>query len=230
MNNIIVIPSLNPDNKLIKLVKELQVANLNNILIVDDGSSSQDIFNQLNDCIIIHHDINKGKGEALKTAFREADKYFKNITGYITCDSDGQHTVEDIKKISDNLKEDIILGVRDFSGKNVPSRSRFGNRFSSLFYYLSTGYKLSDTQTGLRGIPYKYKKLSLETKGSRFEYEMNFLNNVAMNNIKIDTIPIKTIYLNKNKGSNFKTIRDSYFVFKDLFDYIFVALLSFITR
>ena len=67
----IIIPSYNPTKKLIKLVSVLQ-KNFNDILIVDDGSTNETkkIYEELSNVKIIYHDINKGKGEALKTAIK----------------------------------------------------------------------------------------------------------------------------------------------------------------
>ena len=43
---------------------------------------------------------------------------------------------------------------------------------------------------------------------------------------KIREIKTATIYENNNKGSHFKTFRDSYLIYKDFFKYSVVALLS----
>ena len=95
-----------------------------------------------------------GKGAALKTGIRAAAEYFPNDTGIVTADGDGQHLTKDILRVSEELSENpgsLVLGVRDFSGRNVPWRSRFGNRFTSFFFRITNGVRLSDTQTGLRG-------------------------------------------------------------------------------
>lgn len=226
--NIVIIPSLNPDNSLLKLVDELKKEGLKDIIVVDDGSEKKDVFDKLKGITLLTHEINRGKGAAIKTAVSNADKYFKNINGIITCDCDGQHKVKDIKKISDALDNNIVLGVRNFGGKNVPFRSKFGNKFSSIYFKIVTGRTLNDTQTGLRGIPYKYKKFILEVEGDRFDYEMNFLLDAAKKKIAFDTIPIQTVYINKNKGSNFSAIKDSYLIYKDFFKYLFSAGLSFV--
>ena len=223
--NLIIIPSLEPDIKLIKLINDLKEEKLDKILVIDDGTKDQTIFNQL-DVPIIHHKQNKGKGDAIKTAIKEYDKYYKNISGFITVDSDGQHTIKDIKRIDSNLKDNIILGVRNFNEENVPLRSKIGNKFSSLYFFLTTHTYLQDTQTGLRGIPIKYKDILLNTEGDRFEYEMNFLYKVIDSGAKIDTIQIETVYEKKNHKSHFHTFSDSYRIYKDLFRYIIVSLIS----
>ena len=228
MNNLIIIPALNPDKRLIDMVIKLKTSGLKNILVVDDGSSSMRIFNKLEkmDVKIIHHEVNKGKGCALKTAFANYGKYFKKIDGFITVDADGQHSVSDILNISNQLDKNIIFGVRNFKEKNVPFRSKFGNKFSSLFLYFSTGMKLNDTQTGLRAFPVSYKDFLLNIEGERFEYEMNVLMELAKNKENIISVPIETIYENDNKGSHFHALKDSMIIYGDFFRYVFVAILS----
>ena len=99
-----IIPALNPDEKLLNLVHELIDNGFRKIIIVNDGSRDDKIFKELSqndECIILTHEVNKGKGCALKTAFRYykenlQDKYL----GVVTLDADGQHTVHDVLNIA----------------------------------------------------------------------------------------------------------------------------------
>jgi putative flippase GtrA/choline kinase len=230
--NIVIIPCLNPETKLYQIIENLKLQGLKNVIIVDDGSSSQEIFKNLEEqgINVIHHEKNMGKGYSLKTGIKEALKIFPNLTGFIFMDGDGQHNEEDVKKISDlMIKENkIVLGVRDFSSNTVPLRSKIGNKFSSIFFKLTTGCTLSDTQTGLRAIPRRYTNILLNTKGNRYEYEMNFLNYLANHNISFTTTQIETIYEDKNKKSHFNTITDSYRIYEEPIKFIIVSLSSFL--
>ena len=209
----IIIPSLNPNEKLIKLTNELIDFGFNDIIVVNDGSTSEydKIFNNLPSIIkIIKHDINRGKGEALKSAINRLN----DTDAFITVDGDGQHKIKDVIKVKNALKKyDVVLGVRDFDLENVPSKNKLGNKISSFIFKIRTGISLNDTQTGLRGINIKYKNLCLSTKGSRYEYEMNFLYNLAKNKVKINTVPINTIYDDDN-DSHFNAIKDSILIHK----------------
>ena len=231
MNATIIIPSLDPSSILLEIVDNLHKNGFKQIVIVDDGSKSNVIFEKLEEnTAVIHHAINIGKGKALKTGIRNAIDLFPNTTGYIFMDADGQHAIMDVLKISKEMEKthEIILGTRDFNDENVPLRSKLGNKFSSLFFKMSTGKTLSDTQTGLRAIPVKYTELLLKIDGSRYEYEMNFLNYIALHDINYQTINIKTIYENNNKGSHFHTISDSIRIYHEPLKYILVALSSFV--
>jgi len=218
MKTAIIIPALNPDKKrLIKLVEELQKISDSAIIIVDDGSSAafQPIFEQLrnnNHCIISHHAENSGKGTALKTGIRLAIQRYPALLGVVTADADGQHLPSDIVRIADALPsypQSLILGVRDFSVANVPFKSRWGNRITSLVFYLGTKIRCPDTQTGLRGIPAPLIKSCLSVPGSRFEYEMNILTDAAKRRTPLVMIPIATVYLENNHSSHFHPVKDS---------------------
>lgn len=230
--NVVIIPSLNPNEKLIHIVKELQNKGLKQILIVDDGSSKQEIFQKLDlmNIPVVHHKHNMGKGAAIKTGVSESSNYYHDIQGYVFMDSDCQHDIDDVLKINQMMeeKDEIVLGVRNFHDKNVPLRSRLGNQFSSFFFHLSTGKRLSDTQTGLRAIPVKYTTLLLRTVGERYEYEMNFLNDIAIHSVPYMCIPIQTIYEDKNKESHFHTIRDSVRIYQEPLKYLVTGFTSFI--
>jgi len=234
MSIIIVIPVLNPTEVTVKLVRELKTCNLNNILMVDDGSEASCkpylISAEEEGAAVIHHEKNLGKGAAIKTALA----YVMNlpniveINGIVTADADGQHKPVDIRKIADKLKatNHFVMGKRNFKAKQVPRRNRFGNSFSSLFYHLETGGVCTDTQTGLRGIPKELFNLALETAGERYEYEMNFLLSVGKAGYAIEMEDINTVYEQGNKGSHFHPIKDSYRIYRTMFNYIFTSLVT----
>ena len=219
-----IIPSLNPDNKLIVLVNELIENNFKKIIIVNDGSESKDIFDKLSEkeeCVILTHEVNKGKGCALKTAFKYyKDNLSNDYSGVITLDSDGQHKVSDAKNISNVLVDNdmFILGTRLFNTKETPLRNKTGNRITSFVFKWLYGVYLKDTQTGLRAIPNRLIDLHLNTTGDRFEYEINALIDLVKAKVKILQIDIKTVYLeNSNKNSHFNPFVDSYRIYKIMF-------------
>ncbi len=214
---VVIIPALNPPTNLIDYVKRLLEEGIAKVIVVNDGSERElnyifhDLIN-LNGTILLSHEINKGKGRALKTAFKYVLEQLTEIKGVITADADGQHAAEDVLKIAKELNENedsIVLGVRDFSQANVPWRSFLGNRVTSFLFSLFFGYNLEDTQTGLRGIPKKKLRQLLEIKGERYEYEMNMLILAKKIGLKIVQVPIQTLYFNNNKGSHYRSVVDS---------------------
>lgn len=241
----IIVPSLEPDNRLLKLLDDLKrdlakQENLEieaNIIIVDDGSGLGGEYSyifeeaqKLYDCVVLRHAVNLGKGRALKTAFNYFLNKHPDYHGVITADSDGQHTASDIIKCINELydKRTIILGCRNFNNKNIPFKSSFGNKLTKVIFAFLCGKKVSDTQTGLRAVPTDLIKKIITVQGERFEYEMNVLAECANRRYKINEVPIETIYIENNKGTHFHPILDSIKIYKIFLKYILSAISSFI--
>lgn len=219
-NIAVIIPAYNPDEKLIKLVNEINNEITNKIIVVNDGSKSKKVFEKIeNKCEVLENMINKGKGYSLKEGLTYVLKQENDFIGIITTDADGQHSVKDIKNIAKELEEDyrknnekIILGTRDFDKENVPIKNRLGNKITANILEKKTGIKIKDTQTGLRGIPIKYIEELINVKGDRYEYEQNVLIYIIEKHIPYKELSIDTIY-NKSK-SNFNVVIDSYKIIK----------------
>lgn len=234
MNTVIVIPALNPDEKLVSLVERLKGLDAPPIVVVDDGSAEQSkaVFQRLehiNGCIVCRHEKNLGKGAALKTGIRCADHFYPGAAGYVTADADGQHSAADILYVSSVLEKHptaLILGTRDFSGQDVPFRSRWGNRITSFVFRVSTGVRCPDTQTGLRGIPKALKEPCLAVPGERFEYEMNLLLAFARERVPMIEVPISTIYLEHNASTHFHPVIDSLRIYLNILRFGLSSLLA----
>ena len=215
MKKIVLIPAYEPDDKLIELVNKLYKEH--EIVLVNDGSSNKEIFEKLEEkCTILTHNVNKGKGEALKTGFQYIMSNYNEKDSVITVDADGQHKYEDILNLLNitELNEDaLVLGVRTF-GKGTPFRSILGNKITSKIFKHYMNYDLGDTQTGLRSFKVSLTPFLLNIEGSRYEYEMNMLIQCVKKEIPFIQIPITTIYLDNNKNSHYKTIKDSYRIYK----------------
>ena len=230
--NVIIIPAYQPNHLLIHLVDDLLALNFNIIIIVDDGSRTDTapLFASLEakKCHVVHHSINLGKGAAIKTGIQYAQDTFPEVSGYITCDADGQHQAKDILNISNTLSlnpTSLVLGSRDFSSPNVPKKSRMGNRFSSFYFKLTTGISCHDTQTGLRGIPKSLRALALSIKENRYDYEMTFLTTAAKLGHPLIMTPISTVYLDSNASSHFRPFVDSVRIYKEPIKFALSSLL-----
>ncbi len=218
----IIIPSLSPDEKLLKLVKELNKLDFKDIIIVNDGSKKEfdKYFEELSlnkTCHILYHKVNKGKGAALKTAYKYIIENRPKTKAVATIDADGQHLPKDVKRCIEYMltKEgNVVFGVRDFNEDNIPFRSRFGNKVTAFVFRVLCKMKLSDTQTGLRIIPAIYLKDMLKVEGERFEYETNILIYISKNKIPYSEVKIDTVYIENNRTSHFRPIKDSMKIYK----------------
>ena len=219
MDTPIVIPAYRPSERLIELVQALAGRP---IVVVDDGSGEayQPVFTrvaQLPGVHLLRHAANQGKGAALKTAMEYALTAFPDLTGIVTADADGQHHSEDIERIAGRLAaepECLVLGARHFDGA-VPLRSRIGNLVTRRVVQLLAGQKLTDTQTGLRGIPARLLPDLLRIAARGYDFELEMLLAARRLGARVVEEPIRTIYEPGNLSSHFNPLLDSmkiYFV------------------
>ena len=99
---VVLIPAYKPDDRLIQLTRELKEEKLD-VLLVDDGGQKPfaPIFEKCRalGAEIAVHAVNQGKGRALKTGLNAALNIWPDLSGVVTADADGQHTLRDILRI-----------------------------------------------------------------------------------------------------------------------------------
>jgi len=233
----VVLPSLDPDEKLIAVIDGLLEYGFSDIILVNDGSKPENLhyFEEMAaqhpEVTLLHHPVNRGKGAALKTAFTWFLENRPDSSGVVTVDGDNQHHPEDTRSCSLHMLAhgSIVLGCRDFSLPQVPFKSRNGNRITSAVFKIFCGMTLSDTQTGLRAIPAKYLKLLTQVYGDRFEYETNMLLAMKDHSLPYDEVKIRTVYIEENKSSHFRAVRDSWRIYKLILAHFFRYTLSSIS-
>lgn len=240
----VVIPAYQPDERLVELVDQLHGIGQHPdsaatagpslpIVVVDDGSEACDeIFSRVEErgVPIIRFERNRGKGAALREGLRWAAH--RGFSLAVTADSDGQHTRQAILDVARCAKENpgcLILGVRDIA--QMPRRSRLGNTLARTLFGMLYNVHLTDTQTGLRGIPLEHIDQLAALRGDRYEYEMNMLVHAGTLFDGIREVPIPTVYFNDNSGSHFDAVKDGLRVCKALFGsmpkFLAVSLSSF---
>ena len=244
----VLIPAYQPDARLPRLILELHLADPSTkIVVVDDGSGQKfsDIFeaSATAGAHVISYEHNRGKGYALREGFT----WIRDVAGdspecVVTADADGQHTLNDIFRVGRTCTDTgkSVLGVREFVG-HVPARSRIGNTATSALFWLATGWKLKDTQTGLRAFPVALLPALLEVQGDRYEYELRVLLHLAKFRHPVTQIPIETIYEAGNPTSHFRPLQDSARIWAPLLkfaassgvatiiDYVLVLVLNALT-
>lgn len=222
-NITVIIPSLDPDARLLEVVGGVIEQGFTDILLVDDGSADENkhFFEEAAaqfGCTVLHHPVNYGKGRALKTAFQWVTDNRPDVLGCVTIDGDNQHHPEDIAACVDRMLaggcKELVLGVRDFNSENVPPKSRFGNKCTSGVFKLLCGLTITDTQTGLRVFPKFCLPTMLAIEGERFEYETNMLLVCKKENIPLAEQIIRTIYIDDNATTHFHPIKDSIRIYR----------------
>lgn len=209
---VIMIPSYEPDPRLVALAKFFS-ENEFDVLVINDGSneSFNEIFEEAKKYAQVEgYRINRGKGEAMKYGYTIIKEDYPDAEFIITCDGDGQHSPRDVERIYQKLREtkELVFGVRLF-GKETPARSRFGNDVSKLIRSTLTKQYMADDQCGLRGFPIRYLPDLIALEGSRYEYEMNQIVVFQLKHYRIIQLPIEVIYEVGNPTSHFKVFRDT---------------------
>ena len=231
----IVIPAYQPDEKLTGVVDALIERTNFPIVIVDDGSRDdcQPLFADLDrreQVTVLHHEVNRGKGAAMKTAFQYIYDHCPDAEGVITVDADGQHLPDDVLRVAEAFRshqDALVTGSRRFTG-NVPFKSRAGNAITRFVFAISTGVKVYDTQTGLRAFSRDNIPRMLALKGDRYEYEISQLLYCCREMIPIVEVPIETVYIEDNASSHFRALRDSWRIYKMILMFVSSSFLSFL--
>jgi putative flippase GtrA len=113
--------------------------------------------------------------------------------------------------------------VREFTD-DVPLRSRVGNVLTRTLVRTVIGRKMSDTQTGLRGIPTAMARNLLRLSANGYEFELDMLVLGKHLSVPVTEIPISTVYLDNNASSHFNPVRDSMKIYFVLFRFALLSL------
>ncbi|MBU1044397.1 MAG: glycosyltransferase family 2 protein [Candidatus Omnitrophica bacterium] len=192
----VLLPAYNEEKEIGKIINQIRAYGLD-VIVVDDGSNdnSADIARQAQ-AIVISHEENKGKGQALRTGFKFIQS--KDYDAVIIMDTDGQHLPQEINKFINyalSSDADIIIGNRMGDPQGMPLLRRLTNNFTSLLISMITRTKIPDSQCGFRLIRGSVlEKLNLLT--AKYDTESEILIQAAKHEYKIESIPIKSIYTN----------------------------------
>ncbi|MEO2060067.1 MAG: DUF2062 domain-containing protein [Mesonia sp.] len=207
----VIIPTYNNQNTLKRVIDGV-LEYTENLLVINDGSTDDTaaILANYPQIHTIHFKENRGKGNALKKGFQEAEKLgFKYA---ITLDSDGQHYPKDLPKFIEQLQQThekplLIIGSRQMDSPGVPQGNSFGNIFSSWWVYIETGYNLKDTQCGFRLYPLEIVN-NIKLFTPKFEFEIEIMVKSAWRGVELKNIPIDVLYDPKERVTHFRPVID----------------------
>ena len=195
-----IIPAFNEAQRIGPVITEsLQFLPL---LVVDDGSvdATIQIAKECGADVLEQHP-NQGKGAALKAGFRHAlDSGFDAV---VTLDADGQHDPAEIPKFLrkyEDAEADLIIGARDFS--QMPPIRRLANSIGQWSFSWALGQHVPDNQSGYRLIDHTMMRAMLNSKEAGFEFEVDMIVTCAILGLKINWVPIQTIYRGESSHIN----------------------------
>jgi glycosyltransferase involved in cell wall biosynthesis len=196
----LIIPSFNEGQRLAKTLKETKkfIAEKNTI-VVDDGSRTPETLPKGSQTILIRHELNLGKGEAMKTGAKYAFNNGANAIIYI--DADLQHNPKYLPKFKKLLKDNDLVFASRVPTLGAPLVRLLGNKFASIYINILFGIYISDLLSGYRALNKKAYQL-LKWTSPRYGVETEMVARLGKYKHKLNWVefPVETIYVNKYKG------------------------------
>ncbi len=198
MDTVVLIPAYNEG----KNIKEtaIRVKKLGYMPLVVDDASRDGTFQiaKKTGAIVLRHQINGGKGEAIKTGFEYIFKNLK-VKYIVLLDADLQYRPEDIPNILSKLKDksaDFVMGYRDWS--LVPFRHKLGNLVWRLFFNLLFGTTMKDTNCGFMAMTVEAAK-KIKGLGGGYVIDNHIVSQIMKNRLKIGQAPVSIYYKQRSK-------------------------------
>jgi glycosyltransferase involved in cell wall biosynthesis len=208
----ILIPAYNASESLQGVIEGIK-GYVSAIVVVDDGSTDTTAkIARAAGVPVLRHEINRGKGVALRTGF-----WFLLHQGYeaaITMDADGQHDPSSILSLISAYEAgrgDIIIGSRAGEFNAMSWLRRFWNRLGVKAVSKLIGTPLTDTQSGYRLISAKALQ-GLPLRATGYEVELEVLIKACKRGHRVVEIPVTTHYIDGRHSSHFRPVRDTWLV------------------
>ncbi len=180
------------------------------VMVVDDGSTdgSAERAGQVDGVTLLRHEVNQGKGAAIKTGLRAASQVYRWA---ITLDADGQHNPFDALTLIRSIPEasrPIVVGVRQgMEAEGVHWTSRFGRKFSNFWVWAAGGHQCRDTQSGFRIYPVP-ETLQLGIVSDRYQFEVEAIVKARWKKLPLVEAPVSVRYPPGERVSHFRPFVD----------------------
>ena len=196
MNITVGIPAYNEEKNIASIIVKLKKI-VDTIIVCNDGSndSTSEIAKNLG-VIVIDHSKNLGYGAGIHSIFRKAREINSDVL--VTIDADGQHRIEDIKKVVEPIEKgeaDLIIGSRflDTTQKQIPEYRKIGIKLITKVTNSSLKNKITDSQSGFRAYSKNVvSKLNVSDIGMGISTEI-LIKSSALG-FRIAEVPITVLY------------------------------------
>ena len=190
------IPAYNEEKNIAKIISQIKEIT-SSIIVCDDHST--DNTNKIAKSLgvdVVTHSKNMGYGSAIKSIFAKAKEIDSDVL--VTMDADGQHRIEDLKKILEPVLSgtvDICIGSRflEKNVENVPSYRKVGIKVLTKLTNVSLKESITDSQSGFRVYAKKAISEIIPTE-SGMAISNEILLKASSLNLRIGEVPIVVLY------------------------------------
>jgi glycosyltransferase involved in cell wall biosynthesis len=207
---LVLIPALNAAKHIGPVVRD-SLQQIHDVVVIDDGSTDGTgaVAREAGVQTVLRHDVNRGKGGALKTGFTYA--LANGFDLVIALDADGQHLPHEIPKFLACYAEthaDLIIGGRAHLFDKMLPRRRMANRFSAWAIAKASKTGITDSQSGFRlYTAHLLRSVKLHTDG--FDMESEVIVQAGCRGFKVITIPIDLGFVDGQSTSHYKPLGDT---------------------
>jgi glycosyltransferase involved in cell wall biosynthesis len=206
---LVVIPALDAAPSIEEIVRE-SFAQASDVVVVDDGSSDATGDRARSaGARVVRHEVNRGKGAALKTGFRLAlDEGYDAV---VTLDADGQHLPREIPKFLEAWREtgaDLIIGSRAHLFHGMLPRRRNANRFSAWSISKAAGLRVDDSQSGFRLYTARLLR-ELEIRADGFDAESEVIVRAGRAGLPVLSTAVDLGFVNGITTSHYRPVADT---------------------
>jgi len=206
----VIIPALNAAKSIGPIIAGAK-EHVERVVVIDDGSSdgTGDVARAAG-AIVIRHEVNRGKGGALKSGFLWALE--QKLDGVITLDADGQHLPRQIPEFIEHRRAtgaDLIIGGRAHLFGGMLPRRRMANRFSAWAVAKASRTKIQDSQSGFRFYSSRVlREIPLRSEG--FDMETEVIIRAGVRGLRVEQIPIDLGFVDGLSTSHYKPLMDTF--------------------
>jgi glycosyltransferase involved in cell wall biosynthesis len=210
----VVVPAYNERDTILGVLERLRALELTmQIIVVDDCShdgTAELLLDAGADVEVYRHDVNQGKGAALRTGFRHARGRV-----VVVQDADLEYDPAEIPSLIAPIlggHADVVYGSRLIGGK--PQRvhlfwHKAGNRFLSLLTNVLYNTTLTDMETGYKAFTLEVLRAIEPLRESDFRIEPELTAKICRGRFRVYELPIS--YYGRSYGEGKKiTWRDGF--------------------
>jgi glycosyltransferase involved in cell wall biosynthesis len=203
------------EEKCIQDVARRALSQLDQVLVVDDGSTdATEAEARKSGAEVIRHEVNQGKGAAIKTGLRALGER-ASVEYILILDGDGQHLPEEIGHFlgtTNSTGARMLVGNRMSDTQRMPFVRQMTNRFMSWRISRVCGQQIPDTQCGFRMFHRDLAAVFREMPSSKYDFETEMLVVAARQGGRIAAVPVTTVY--GDEVSKIHPVRDTIRFFK----------------